>query len=256
VSSASRNTETPSSAAWRDRDHGVERFGPRVRFADDPTDRSYVIVVTMMIERLQVLAALSSRRLAALVQRVPQHRRRRGRPWSCSIRRRILIACAALRTNLTIRELAAVTRLSKSTVYRIVATMTPRIAQLGAAVPTDRRESWIVDGTLIPTRDHSRAARSKNYRWSCNAQVLVRRRDLYVIATSAGGAGSRNDPVHYRGSPIERLCKTHGRVLADGGYRGVRELVTPVFRGPAAPRAAPRSGRTGHGWLTPPRHLP
>lgn len=32
----------------------------------------------------------------------------------------------------------------------------------------------------------------------------------------------------YRGSVIERLCQTHGRVLADGGYRGVDELITPI----------------------------
>ena len=75
------------------------------------------------------------------------------------------------------------------------------------------------------------AAKSKNYRYSCNAQVLVRRRDLEVIATTAGGPGNRNDPVHYRGSEIQALCMQHGRVLADGGYRGVPELVTPTFRG-------------------------
>lgn len=95
----------------------------------------------------------------------------------------------------------------------------------------DRRESWVVDGTLVPTRDHRYAAKSKNHRWSCNAQVLIRRRDLYFIATVAAGAGNRNDPIHYRGSSIEQLCKEHGRVIADGGYRGVSELVTPVFRG-------------------------
>jgi len=123
-----------------------------------------------------------------------------------------------------------VARLSKSAVHRIVATMTPALAALDRAPPTDRRESWIVDGTLIPTRDHECAARSKNYRWSCNAQVLVRKRDLRIIATSAGGAGHRNDPIHYRGSRIEMPCTTQGCVLADGGYRGVPELVTPVFR--------------------------
>jgi hypothetical protein len=69
----------------------------------------------------------------------------------------------------------------------------------------DRRESWVVDGTLIPTRDHSHAAKSKNYRWSCNAQILIRRRDLRIVATTAGGPGNRNDPVHYRGSWIETL---------------------------------------------------
>jgi hypothetical protein len=68
----------------------------------------------------------------------------------------------------------------------------------------DRRFAWIVDGTLIPTRDHRCAAKSKNYRWSCNAQVLVRCRDLTVIATVAGGPGNRNDPVHYRGTMIQR----------------------------------------------------
>ena len=94
----------------------------------------------------------------------------------------------------------------------------------------DRRRSWIVDGTLIPTRDHVTAARSKNYRWSCNVQVLVRR-DLRVIAVGGGGPGNRNDPIHYRGSAIELLCRHHRRVLADGGYRGQPYLVTPRFRG-------------------------
>lgn len=138
----------------------------------------------------------------------------------------------ALRTNLTIRELAAAVALSKSTVHRIISTMTPRIAALlDERRPRDRRESWVVDGTLIPTRDHRRAARSKNYRWSCNAQILARRRDLHVVAITAGGPGNRNDPVHYRGSRVEILCQEHGRVLADGAYRGVPELVTPRFRG-------------------------
>jgi hypothetical protein len=89
----------------------------------------------------------------------------------------------------------------------------------------------VVDGTLIPTRDHRRAARSKNDRWSCNAQVFIRRRDLRIIATTAGGPGNRNDAVHYRGSRIATLCQRHGRTLAGGGYRGISELITSVFRG-------------------------
>lgn len=39
----------------------------------------------------------------------------------------------------------------------------------------------------------------------------------------------RMDPIHYRGTRIEQLCGHHGRVLADGGYRGVPELVTLSF---------------------------
>lgn len=185
----------------------------------------------MTTSRMIVLAAISRRRLAAVIRRLP-FEPRRGRPWSCSLTRRILIVCAALRTNLTIRELAASFAISKSAVHRILSTMTPRLAALGAQNrPNDRRESWVVDGTLIPTRDHRRAARSKNYRWSCNAQIVIRRRDLRIIATTAGGPGNRNDPVHYRGSSIETLCQQQGRVLADGGYRGVPVLVTPAFRG-------------------------
>ena len=185
----------------------------------------------MSIQRLLVLASLTHRRLVALLRQLPADSRR-GRPWSCSRRRRVLIACVALRTNLTVRELAAIGALSKSAAHRIVATITPRLAALvDGHTRRDRRESWVVDGTLIPTRDHRAAARSKNYRWSCNAQILIRRHDLRIIATSAGGPGNRNDPVHYRGSRIEALCRDHSRVLADGGYRGIRELVIPVFRG-------------------------
>ena len=182
----------------------------------------------MTISLIHVRAAMSAARLEHIMRHFGRERRR-GRPWSRSLKYRVLITCAALRTNLTIRELAAVFQISKSCVHRLVAAITPQLAAFACHAPRDRRFSWIVDGTLIPTRDHARAARSKNYRWSCNAQVLVRRRDLRIVGTAAGGAGNRNDPVHYRGSMIEQLCRAHRRVLADGGYRGIPELVTPVF---------------------------
>ena len=185
----------------------------------------------MTISRMLVLAAITHQRLQAVLHQLPAEPRR-GRPWSSSRRRRVLITCVALRTNLTMRELAASFAISKSTAHRIVTTITPRLAALfGQTRPRDRRESWVVDGTLIPTRDHRCAARSKNYRWSCNDQILARRRDLRIVATAAGGPGNRNDPIHYRGSIVEALCQAHGRVLADGGYRGVPELVTPRFHG-------------------------
>jgi len=181
---------------------------------------TYAVTATMTNSRMLVLAAITRRRLAAVIHRYPCEPQR-GRPWSCSLAERILITCAALRTNLTFRELAASFAISKSAAHRIVSTMTPRLAALSAENgPGDRRESWVVDGTLIPTRDHRRAA-----------QILIRRRDLLVVATTAGGPGNRNDPVHYRGSAIESRCKHHGRVLADGAYRGIPELITPVFRG-------------------------
>jgi len=182
---------------------------------------------------VSALTGLAPSMLAAVARRLRSDRVRRGRPWALSIERRVTIACTSLRTNLTIRELAAVFGISPAQAHRIVTDIVLRIAALALSTPQDldRRYSWVVDGTLVPTRDHSVAAKAKNYRWSCNAQILIRRVDLHVIAIAGGGPGNRNDPIHYRGTNIERLCQSHGRVLADGGYRGVPELVTPVFRG-------------------------
>ena len=167
--------------------------------------------------------------LSTLVDRLRPTERMRGRPWSHPLHDRVCIVCFALRTNLTFRELAAVFEISRSQAHRIVTDLVPRLAKL-LVVDLDRRRAWIVDGTLIPTRDHATAAKSKNYRWSCNLQILARR-DLTVIAITGGGTGNRNDPIHYVGSHIEALCRYHRRVLADGGYRGQRHLVIPRFRG-------------------------
>ena len=168
----------------------------------------------MTTSRMLVLAALTRRRLATLLRSLPPEPRR-GRPWSRSRRHRVLIACAALRTNLTIRELAASFAITKSAAHRIVQAMIPLLAGLARDTRLhDRRESWVVDGTLIPMRDHRRAARSKNYWWSCNAQVLIRRRDLTVVATAAGGPGNRNDTIHYRGSAIEASLPTVATVAS------------------------------------------
>lgn len=186
----------------------------------------------MRYQHSSTITGLTARQLAVVIRVLAASTSPRGRPWALSLQRRVVIACTSLRTNLTLRELAAVFEISRSMAHRIVADLTRRLARLhGQTRKIDRRWSWIVDGTLVPTRDHAHAAKSKNYRYSCNAQVLVRRVDLHVVAASGGGPGNRNDLVHYRGSPIERLCKQHRRVLADGGYRGVEELVTPVFRG-------------------------
>jgi len=189
-----------------------------------------------------VLTGLIPAALARVVRCLRPERIRRGRPWALSLERRVVIACTSLRTNLTVRELAAVFHISSAQAHRIVTDIVERVAALVASTsrPLDRRRSWVVDGTLVPTRDHRTAAKAKNDRWSCNAQVLIRRADLHVIAVSGGGPGNRNDPIHYRGTTIERLCQWHGRVLADGGYRGIRELRTPVFRG--------RRILRDHGW--------
>ncbi|MBA2543389.1 MAG: transposase family protein [Deltaproteobacteria bacterium] len=104
----------------------------------------------LVTSRMLVLAALDDRQLATVLDRITDGPRR-GRPWSCSLRQRVVIACVALRTNLTIRELAAVFGISKSAAHRMVARCTAQLARGAASAPRDRRESWIVDGTLVPT---------------------------------------------------------------------------------------------------------
>lgn len=80
---------------------------------------------------------------------------------------RVVLTAAALRTNLTVRQLAAVFDFSKSQAHRIITDLTPRLAGLlDDTVDGDRRWSWTVDGTLIPTRNRTVAGKSKNYRYS------------------------------------------------------------------------------------------
>jgi hypothetical protein len=181
--------------------------------------------------RISHLCRLDPAHLAAITQALGRGVRPRGRPWTLPLESRLELVCTSLRTNLTFRELATLYSVSTSQVHRILVDLVPRLAALlTTPEPIDRRHTWLLDGSLIPTRDHRVAKRSKNYRYSCNIQVLARHHDRRVIAIAGGGPGNRNDPVHYRGSAIEALCRAHGRVLADGGYRGIAELRTPRFK--------------------------
>lgn len=182
-----------------------------------------------MTSRTASLTGLPLAQLDAIAAALSSGPRRRGRPWSLSLRTRLVLVCTSLRTNLTFRELGGLFTVSISQVHRILLDLIPRLAAMLRRPATDRRWTWIVDGTLIPTRDHRVAERSKNYRYSCNLQVLARHKDRRVIAIDGGGPGNRNDPVHYRSSKIATMCRVHGRVLADGGYRGIAELRTPRF---------------------------
>jgi hypothetical protein len=68
---------------------------------------------------------------------------------------------------LTLRQLAPLFGISKSAADRII----NRIAPLLALRPRRRFRKdtvLIVDGTLVPTRDHAVAEQSRNYRYSTN----------------------------------------------------------------------------------------
>ncbi|WP_435879777.1 transposase [Streptomyces werraensis] len=88
-----------------------------------------------------------------------------GRPWGLPLEDRFLLVAAYWRTNLALRPR---TRFWKDTVL-------------------------IVDGTLVPTRDHTIAEQSKNYRYSTNQQVLIDADTRLVVAVGRPVPGHRND---------------------------------------------------------------
>lgn len=81
-----------------------------------------------------------------------------------------------------------------------------KVGPLLALAPVRKRRIdsvAIVDGTLVPTRDHRLAAPSKNYRYSANVQVAIDAETRLVIATGAPQPGNRNDCTAYRDSAIK-----------------------------------------------------
>ena len=127
-------------------------------------------------------------------------------------------------------QLAALFGTSDSTVHRVVDRTAPPLADPPGPPPTDRREPWVVGGTLIPVHDKQRTAKSKNDRRSVNTQIICPARDRRIVAVSPAWPGNRNDTIVFK----ETLGKTlppHARLIGDGGYRGNPRITSPR-RGP------------------------
>jgi hypothetical protein len=86
---------------------------------------------------------------------------RKGRPWSLPLEDRALLVAAYWRTNLTMRQLAPLFGVSKSAADRIIDHLGPMLA-LQPRKRFAQDTVLVVDGTLVPTRDHTAAAQSKN----------------------------------------------------------------------------------------------
>ena len=78
----------------------------------------------------------------------------------------------------------------------------------------------IVAGTLVPTRDHTIAERSKNYRYSTNHQVVIDADTRLVVVVGRPLAGNRNDCKAWEESGAKAAV---GKTLtiADGGVVGL-----------------------------------
>ncbi|MEV6592372.1 transposase [Streptomyces acidicola] len=152
---------------------------------------------------------------------------RKGRPWSLPLEDRVLLVAAYWRTNLTPRQLAPLFGVSKSAADRI-------IDHLGPSLTLQPRKRFrkdtvlIVDGTLVPTRDHTIAEKSKNYRYSTNHQVIIDADTRLVVTVGRPVAGNRNDCKAW-GMSGAKDAFGNTTVIADGGYRGTG-LVIPHRR--------------------------
>ncbi|WP_030020057.1 IS5/IS1182 family transposase [Streptomyces monomycini] len=152
---------------------------------------------------------------------------RKGRPWSLPLEDRVLLVAAYWRTNLTLRQLTPLFGVTKSAADRMV-------DHLGPALALQQRKRFrkdtvlIVDGTLVPTRDHQVAEQSKNYRYSTNHQVVIDADTRLVVAVGRPLPGNRNDCRAWELSGA-KAAVGRAMVIADGGYRGTG-LVVPHRR--------------------------
>jgi hypothetical protein len=152
---------------------------------------------------------------------------RPGRPWGLSLEDRVLLVAAYWRTNLTLRQLAPLFGVSKSAADRMLQHIGPLLA-LKSRSQFRPGTVLIVDGTLVPTRDRSIAAQSKNYRYSTNHQVVVDADTRLVVAVGRPLPGNRNDCKAWTESgAAAAVGKT--TTIADGGYQGTG-LVIPHRR--------------------------
>ncbi|WP_097900889.1 transposase [Streptomyces sp. b94] len=152
---------------------------------------------------------------------------RRGRPWGLPLEDRVLLVTTYWRTNLTLSQLAPLFGVSKSAADRVIRHIGPLLA-LRPRKRFRRDTVLIVDGTLVPTRDHTVAEQSKNYRYSTNHQVVIDADTRLVVVVDRPLAGNRNDCKAWEESGAKAAV---GRTMtiADGGYPGTG-LVMPHRR--------------------------
>ncbi len=143
----------------------------------------------------------------------------RGRPWKLSLEDRVLLVAAYWHTNLTLRQLAPLLGVSKSTADRVIDHLGARLA-LAPRRRFAKDAVLIMDGTLVPTRDHQVAEQSKNYRYSTNHQVVIDADTRLVVVVGRPLPGNRNDC---------RARVEHARRMRD--LRGPRETGLGERRG-------------------------
>ncbi|SNX88608.1 DDE family transposase [Streptomyces sp. TLI_55] len=130
-------------------------------------------------------------------------------------------------TRKALRQLGPLFGVSRSAAARIIGHLGPLLAMRQRK--RFRREAvLIVDGTLVPTRDHAVAEQSKRYRYSTNHQVVIDADTRLVVAVGRPLPGNRNDCKAWELSGA-KTAVGKAVVIADGGYQGTG-LVIPHRR--------------------------
>jgi hypothetical protein len=141
-------------------------------------------------ELIEVFSGLSPRTFRRLVAQVERRGGRlvadgiKGRQWSLPLADRVLLVATYYRTDLTMRQLPPLFGIRTAAVHRII----DRLGPFLALAPARRRYGpdtvLIVDGTLVPTPDHSVAASSLPRSGDLPAQhpqLVPQDRDLDVL---------------------------------------------------------------------------
>ncbi|MFI5828487.1 transposase [Streptomyces sp. NPDC051578] len=152
----------------------------------------------------------------------------RGRPWKLSLEGRVLLVAAYCHPNLTLCPLVPFFGVSKSTADRVIDHLGPRLA-LASRRRFAKDSVLIVDGTLVPTRDHKVAEQSKNYRYSTNHQVVIDADTGLVVVVGRPLPGELQRPPGMGRVRCQAGSRQH-QTIADGGYLGTRLIMLHRWR--------------------------
>ncbi|MGW0537434.1 transposase family protein [Streptomyces sp. NPDC003032] len=109
------------------------------------------------------------------------------------------------------RQLAPLFGISSATVCRVIQRLGPLLALEPAPRPVAGADRlWIVDGTLIPVRDRTVGASSRNYRFSANVQVIIDADSRLVVASARPAPGNKADAHLWRESDLSAVRPGQG----------------------------------------------
>lgn len=139
-----------------------------------------------------------------------------GRAWCPPLADRVLVVAVCYRTDLTMRQLCRCSGSCRPRCAGWSSGSGPSSRLSRSHAPADAADRlWIVDGTLVPVRDRTVGASSRNHRFSANVQVVIDADTRRVVATARPAPGNEADAHVWRDSGLPEQCQGI-TVLGDG----------------------------------------